>query len=310
MPSADGGSDRYSGQEVKTDAQPQPEYDSSPDRPSVPSEALRDNACQECDDHNECWRQTPAVGGCHDTDGANDCGSDARPNLSPFRHHGDSQRRQSISEVVPQPAMPVLRPMATPFGDPCGLINDGTDGFASQALFHDLAVRGRSVADTFGEMAGLMPDYIGTEKPAIRTQCHRNHCRNQKKVFFLYTTAIDRCAATALGRRVLPGSLGEGMERRLMAGLPNSCAIVVRVTKVQPQRAIVAQYASDLPEDFDQSRYILLRRFLPTDLIIAPYRAALAARSAGNFRLMRATPSSVHMRSCERLGACSLVSLR
>ena len=42
------------------------------------------------------------------------------------------------------------------------------------------------------EMARLMPDDVATEIPAIRTQCHRNQSRNEKKVFFLDTTAIDR----------------------------------------------------------------------------------------------------------------------
>ena len=62
-----------------------------------------------------------------------------------------------------------------------------------------------------------------------------------------------------------------------MAGFPNSCSIVVRVTKVQPQRAIVAQDTSHLPENRDQSRDILLRRFFPPYLIIDPCRATFAA---------------------------------
>ena len=65
-----------------------------------------------------------------------------------------------------------------------------------------LLLRSRTIADTLGEMARLMPDYVATEIPTIRTQCHCNQSRNQKKVFFLDTTARDRCAAT-FGRRVL-----------------------------------------------------------------------------------------------------------
>ncbi len=63
-----------------------------------------------------------------------------------------------------------------------------------------------------------------------------------------------------------------------MAGFPNSCSIVVRVTEVQPQRAIVAQDTSHLPQNrFLKSRDILLRRFFPPYLIINPCRATVAA---------------------------------
>jgi hypothetical protein len=94
-----------------------------------------------------------------------------------------------------------------------------------------------------------------------------------------------------------------------VAGFPNFCPIAVRVANIEPKRSIVAQDTSNLPEHLDQSRDILLRCFFLTNLIIGPYRATFAARSAANFMLMRATPSSVHMRSRGRLGSLLLGQL-
>ena len=65
-------------------------------------------------------------------------------------------------------------------------------GLALRQQKNVLMARSRTIADTLGEMARLMPDYVATEIPAIRTQSYRHHSRNQKKVFFLDTTAIDR----------------------------------------------------------------------------------------------------------------------
>src|SRR5689334_14420010 len=124
---------------------------------------------------------------------------------------------------------------------------------------------GGTVGDTLRHTVGLGPDDVRAQIPSVSLECERHAPWDANEVFWFQPRWIG--FALAYCKAWHTSILSHSVLARVCVATAPFIAVVVRISQVQPKRAVIAQHAPHLREHLPHGFDVGLGRFFKADLI-------------------------------------------